>query len=74
MELLINNEEPDIIAGSKIWLNLDIYSTEIFNNNYEVFRKDRSYSHGGVLLAIKSNLIVEEIKTEPNNKSQFIVK
>ena len=69
---LINNEEPDIIAGSETWLNPDIYNTEIFNNTYEVFRKDRSDSHGGVLLAIKSNLIVEEIKTEPNNKIESV--
>ena len=67
LEYLINKEEPDIIAGSETWLNPDIYNTEILSNNYEIFRKDRSDSHGGVLLAIKSNLVVEEIKTKPNN-------
>ena len=72
LELLINKEKPDIIAGSETWLNPDIYNTELFNNDYEIFRKDRLDSHGGVLLAIKSNLIAEEIKTEPNSKIESV--
>jgi hypothetical protein len=72
LELLINKEEPDIIAGSETWLNPDIYNTEIFDNNYEVFRKDRPDSHGGVLLAIKSNLIVEEIKPDTNKNVEAV--
>ena len=72
LEYLINKEEPDIIAGSETWLNPDIYNTEILSNNYEIFRKDRSDSHGGVLLAIKSNLVVEEIKTKSNNNIEAV--
>ena len=72
LELLINNEEPDIIAGSETWLNPNIYNSEILNNNYEIFRKDRQDSYGGVLLAIKSTLIAEEIKLESNHNIESI--
>ena len=60
LEVILNNENPDIISGSETWLNPNIYSSEIFNSNYEIFRQDRSDKHGGVLLAIKSSLIAEE--------------
>ena len=66
LELLIKTEEPDIIAGSETWLNPNIYNSEIFNNNYNIFRKDRPDNYGGVLLAIKSNIIAEEITTQSN--------
>ena len=59
LEVLLNKEDPDIISGSETWLNPNIYNSEIFNSNYEIFRKDRSDKHGGVLLAIKSSLIAE---------------
>ena len=66
LELLIKTEEPDIIAGSETWLNPNIYNSEILNTNYNIFRKDRPDNYGGVLLAIKSNIIAEEITTQPN--------
>ena len=72
LELLIKTEEPDIIAGSETWLNPNIYNSEIFNNNYNIFRKDRPDNYGGVLLAIKSNIIAEEITTQSNSNIESV--
>ncbi|KAK6967414.1 hypothetical protein BgiMline_027229 [Biomphalaria glabrata] len=68
LEILLECEKPDIIAGTETWLHPEIYNAEIFNSNYEIFRKDRADNHGGVLLAIKNTLIAEEI-TLPNSKN-----
>ena len=59
---LIDEEEPDIIAGTETWLNTDISSSEFFPPSYQILRQDRiGSSHGGALLAIKSELSVERI-------------
>ena len=64
---LIDEEEPDIIAGTETWLNTDISSSEFFPPSYQILRQDRiGSSHGGALLAIKSELSVERIDS-PNN-------
>ena len=64
---LIKEEDPDIIAGTETWLNTDIASAEFFPANYQVLRQDRlTSSHGGALLALKSDLTVERIDS-PNN-------
>ncbi|KAK6997778.1 protein SDE2 [Biomphalaria glabrata] len=68
LEILLECEKPDIIAETETWLHPEIYNAEIFNSNYEIFRKDRADNHGGVLLAIKNTLIAEEI-TLPNSKN-----
>ena len=48
---------PDIVLGSETWLNPSIRNEEIFPNKYTVVRKDRIDSHGGVLVAFKSDLV-----------------
>ena len=59
---LIDEEEADIIAGTETWLNTDISSSEFFPPNYHILRQDCiGSSHGGALLAIKSELSVERI-------------
>ena len=68
---MIENTKPDIIIGTETWLDNSIPSSEIFPDNFTVFRKDRQHiidrnqfgpmkdntSHGGVLVAIKSDII-----------------
>ena len=61
IDAMILNEKPDIIIGSETWLNPEINSSEIFPDNYSVIRKDRSDGYGGVLQAIKNDLIYTEI-------------
>ena len=71
---LIDEEEPDIIAGTETWLNTDISSSEFFPPSYQILRQDRiGSSHGGALLAIKSELSVERIDS-PNNLEAVFAK
>ena len=48
---------PDVIIGTETWLNPSVGSGEIFPPCYTVIRKDRQDSYGGVLLALKNNLV-----------------
>lgn len=73
LESLIDSTNPDIIMGTETWLDPSIASSEYFPaQNYNVYRKDRppnskGQSHGGVLLAIKSDfksMEVVELQTQ----------
>ncbi len=52
---------------TETWLNQNIYSAELFDIRYNVYRMDREPKltgknrEGGVLIAIKTNLQVERI-------------
>ena len=62
VESLIKEKDPDVIIGTETWLNSEITSAEIFPDNYTVVRKDRnSNGYGGVLQAIKNDLIFTEL-------------
>lgn len=68
-----------IIALTETWLPEDIHSAELFNDRYHVYRKDRSIEvsglsrGGGVLLAIRSNLISRRISLENSSLEQLCV-
>ena len=55
--------KPDIIAGTESWLRLDIQNSEIFCDDYQVFRHDRSDGFGGVFLACNKIYSWNEIDT-----------
>ncbi|XP_072018340.1 uncharacterized protein [Amphiura filiformis] len=60
-EQLIHHHQPDIIQGTETWLNKDISSSEMFPENYHVYRRDRKTDdHGGVVFACKKDIIVTE--------------
>ena len=62
IESLIKERDPDVILGTETWLKPEINNSEIFPDNYTIIRKDRnSSSHGGVLQAIKNDLIFTEL-------------
>ena len=48
---LILSESSNFIAGTETWLNCNVYSNEIFPQDYQVFRVDRADGYGGVLFA-----------------------
>ena len=58
---IIAQYSPAVIIGTETWLNGNILSSEIFPQNYNIFRKDRSDGYGGVLLGIRSDYTSEEI-------------
>ena len=58
--LVLEKEQPDVIAGTETWLDDSVFSSEILPP-YQAFRRDRKTSTGGgVLLAITHDLIVKE--------------
>ena len=60
LAVVINEYKPDIVLGNESWLKSDINSSEIFPENYKVYRKDRDNNSrgGGVFQAVKNDLIV----------------
>ena len=80
LECIIADTNPDIIVGTETWLDPTIKNSELLppslgydvlrrdrpreNLGYDVVRGDRP-NHGGVLLAIKSSLEPEEVKSSP---------
>ena len=55
---IMSEYQPDIVIGNESWLNQNIASSEIFPENYNVFRKDRIDGYGGVFQAVKKDLII----------------
>lgn len=55
-------EDYDLICLTETWLNDDFLNSDLFDNRYEIFRKDRDYQFtglslgGGVLIAAKKHL------------------
>ena len=67
LHALINGSAPDIVFGTESWLTPDISNSEIFPENYTVYRKDRPDGHGGVFIMIENKYISSEpfdLKTE----------
>ena len=60
LEQVISDYNPDIILGTETWLSPDIRDAEILPSGYTILRRDRESSdhHGGVLQAIRSDLVV----------------
>ena len=64
--MLVESTNPDVIIGTETWLSDDIKSTYFFNPalGFKVYRRDRpSDPHGGVLLAVKSDIEVLDIES-----------
>ena len=60
LETALNYIKPDIVCGTESWLNQNIKSSEVFPNNYTVYRKDRSRLGGGVFLLVSNDIISSE--------------
>lgn len=56
----------DVMVLTETWLDDSVYSSELFDNRYLVWRRDRDYSRtaqkrgGGVLIAVKSEITAIE--------------
>ncbi|XP_071476520.1 uncharacterized protein [Diadema antillarum] len=64
LAVLIESTEPSIIIGTETWLNSSVYTSEIFPPNYNVVRKDRQDGYGGVLIAVRRDLVYNIIKNK----------
>lgn len=77
-KILINNY--DIICFSETWLNSTVFSEELFDDRYVIFRRDRestkslSKEGGGVLAAVSKKLIVSrKTEWESDNEDLWLV-
>lgn len=67
-EVLVENSEPDIIVGTETWLNNNIFSAELLPSTYNIFRRDRADSYGGLLIAVKNDLVCTPIFTSKDHE------
>ena len=49
--------EPDIIIGTETKIESSILTCEILPPNYNVMRKDRNKDGGGVMIALKGDIV-----------------
>jgi len=64
--VLLDEYNLDIVAVSETWLSPDIFTSEFFPNQYNVFRKDRADGYGGVLLACRNSINCQELVVDTN--------
>ena len=57
---VIEQEDPDIICGNESHIDGNYHSSEIFPNNYDIFRNDRDKYGGGVFLGVRSDMLAME--------------
>ena len=57
---------PDCVIGTESWLDNSFQIAEMFPPNYNIYRKDRNSKVGGVFIAVKSDYISSQVKTEDN--------
>ena len=61
-----------VICVTETWLNNHIYNQEILPPNYNIFRRDRESRGGGVLIAVKNNILVSNVSTSNPNLPEAI--
>ncbi|XP_072018627.1 uncharacterized protein [Amphiura filiformis] len=59
---IIDTEKPDIILGQESKLDSSYTDSEVFPEGYLVKRKDRNANGGGVFIAYRDNMVVNEVK------------
>jgi hypothetical protein len=59
--ILLESSNPDIIIGTESHLSPEYPTSEVFNQNYTTFRKDRKEGGGGVFIMTKSDITVTSI-------------
>ncbi|CAG2230925.1 unnamed protein product [Mytilus edulis] len=71
---LTSGTSVNIVIGTETWLDPTIKDIEIFPEEYTLYRKDRKKQQGGgVLIAIKSDFISDEVEDlTPDAKSEMV--
>jgi len=69
---LVSAQALVVICLTETWLNKSILDAELFCSNYSVVLMDRpSKNDGGVLIAVRSNLVFEQLTPSPDNLEQL---
>ena len=65
---IIDSYNPEIIIGTETWLNDSVHNSEIFPPNYNIYRRDRRDGFGGVLIAVKADIVSDHLDVEINTE------
>ena len=58
---MLESSKPDIVFGTESWLESNISNSEVFPDNFTVYRKDRPEDpHGGVFIHVSDKIISSE--------------
>ncbi|CAC5408758.1 unnamed protein product [Mytilus coruscus] len=68
---LIESTKPDIIFGTKTWLDASIIDTQYFPDGYNIYRNDRNLSGGGVLIAVNDAYITSSVPELQTDSGDF---
>ncbi|XP_048579020.1 uncharacterized protein LOC125560735 [Nematostella vectensis] len=69
---LVALHDPDVILGCESKINAIIPTYSIFPENYEVYRRDRTASGGGVFIAVRNDLTAVEERGLDVNGAEMI--
>ena len=69
----INRHSPKIIIGCESWLSPSIVSSEIFPQQYQVYRKDRLDGYGGVFIACHNSLLSTALEYHTTSLCELVV-
>ena len=62
LDIVLESTSPDIIIGTETWTNNTMHSSELYPDNYTIYRRDRGTDdHGGVVIATMNNLTTTEV-------------
>jgi hypothetical protein len=64
---VLDSIKPDIIFGTENWIDNSIKDSQIFTPGYNIYRNDRNVNGGGVLLAVRDNLISSPVPELPTD-------
>ena len=62
---MIYSHDYDIIAITETWLSDNVFDNEILPTNYTIYRKDRKFRGGGVMLAVKNTIHSHILSVHP---------
>lgn len=69
---MIDLHQPDVILGCETKIDPSVSTYSIFPDTYEIYRKDRSLSGGGVFIAVRKSLIALEESLFDTNGCEII--
>ena len=76
----LNTHDYDFLCLTETWLTCDITSAALFLSRYQIYRKDRMTNHdrktkhGGVLIAIKNDILHEHISLQNEHSDCITIK
>ena len=72
LQTLLAAVEPDVVIATESWLRPDIHNPEIFPPNFNVYRRDRPDTGGGVFILVSNKLISSTLEEYHSDEHEAI--